>query len=160
MIRVRMAACLAAAVLAGCGENTAPGNDREASLEAPAPPAELSTASAVTTGVATHLLAAETMTDPDLRNVPDMTDRCVFRYTRIGFPVFIYGSEGGMIKLNGKLVPLPARGPGEYVDGPVSVTVRPLEEDEGEGGDPFPAEFILRLEGAPNELGFHGFSDC
>ena len=82
----------------------------------------------------------------------------MFRYTRVGLPIVIYGPQTGVIKLNGKLVPLVARGGGVYADGGVSVTVRPLEDPEGD--EPFPAEFVLRLEGEPNELGYHGFSGC
>lgn len=150
-----------AALLSACVENSAPGNDRESSLDPPSPPAEVSTASAALAGVGMHLLVPETMTDPDLRNLPaagERGERCLFRFTRVGLPVFAYGPDTGVVKLNGKLVPLPARGEGAYMDGGVRVTLRPLSDEEGEG--PFPAELVLRLPGEPNELGFRGFSEC
>lgn len=159
MIRPATMLALALGALASaCVENSAPGNDREASFEPPRPPAELATASAALDGVATELLFPQIMTNPDLRSVPDLGDRCVFRYTRVGLPVFVYGSPTGLIKINGKLVRLPAGGEGRYAEAGVRVTVRPLSDRE-DGGQ-FPAELVLRLQGAPNELGFHGFSEC
>lgn len=140
-----------------CVENTAPGNDREASLEPPPTAAELASASAALENVATEILYPQQITTADRRNLPVMEDRCIFRYTEVGFPIFVYGPATGVLKLNGKLVPLPARGDGVYAEGPVSVTIRPLDDREDEL---FGAEFVLRLESAPNELGFHGFSGC
>jgi hypothetical protein len=37
--------------------------------------------------------------------------------------------------------------------------VRSLKESAGDG-KPFPAECVLRLPDAPNELGFHGLAEC
>ena len=58
------------ALVTGCVENTAPGNDREASLDPPSLPAELASVSEALTGVGTHLLVAEVMTEADVRKSP------------------------------------------------------------------------------------------
>ncbi|NIP83442.1 MAG: hypothetical protein GWM90_31130 [Gemmatimonadetes bacterium] len=151
-----------AALAAGCVENTAPGNDREAAAESPSPAAEVASAGEALSGVATALVLPEILTEPDLRSLPGLGDRCVFRFTRVGYPAFVFGSTTGVIKLNGRLVPLPAGGDGLYAEGAVTVTVRPLSGEDGgaEDGGQVPAELVLRLQDAPNELGFHGFSEC
>lgn len=146
-----------AALAAGCVDNTAPGNDREAQLEPPAKAADVVPAAEATANVETGLLYPEIMTDPDRGNLPAMGERCLFRYTRVGLPVFAYGATTGVVKLNGKLVPLPSTGEGRYAEGAITVTVRPLEEQEA---GVFPAELVLRVADAPNELGFHGFAEC
>lgn len=156
LVRVTLLASLVA--LAACVENTAPGNDREAEREPPSPPAEVASAASALSGVATALLMPEIMTDADLGTLPEVGEQCTFRMTRVGLPVFVYGSTG-VIKLNQKLIPLEGLGSGRYASGPVDVTVRPLEEAV-EDGSQFPAELVLRLQGASNELGFHGFSEC
>lgn len=145
-------------VAAACTENTAPGNDREAELSPPEAPAEVAGVGAAIEGVGTELLVPQTMTDADLRNVRDMEYRCVFRFTRVGLPVFAYGSTG-VVKLNDKLVPIPATADGRYAAEGVTVTVRPLTRDAG-GGEPFVGELVLRLPNAPHERGYHGFSEC
>jgi hypothetical protein len=71
--------------------------------------------------------------------------------------VLIYGTSA-VVKLNGKLVPLRREGDGRYRAGGIDVTVRPLEDPED--GERFAAEFVLRLPGASNELGFHGSAAC
>lgn len=147
-----------AVLLTGCVENAAPGNDREASLDPPSTGAEVATAGEALKGVATELLVPQTMTEADLRNLPEAGDRCLFRFTRVGYPAFVYGSSTGAIKLNGRLVLLPARGPDLYATEGVRVTVRPLDERKANGQ--FGVELVLRLQGAPNELGYHGFSEC
>lgn len=141
-----------------CVENTAPGNDREAALEPPAPPAELASAGAALQNVATGLIMPEIITDADRTNLPGGVERCTFRMTTVGMPVLFYDGTA-VIKLNGKLVPLDGQGEGRFGSGGVEVMVRPLDEAETGGGQ-FEAEFVLRLEGAPNELGFHGFAEC
>jgi hypothetical protein len=111
--------------------------------------------------VETGLLKPEIMTDADIEVVADDADGCRFRMTRVGFPVFLYPSAGqgpGVVRLNGKLIRLPAAGSREYSADGVGVTIRALEEPDGEG--PFPAELVLRLPGAAHELGFHGFAEC
>lgn len=154
------AAALAAGlvVAAGCIDNPAPGNDREAELDPPARAAEVATAEAAISGVATGLLKPEIMTDADLESAPRIEDRCTFRFTRVGFPVLVYGSSG-VLKLNGKLVVLPRVGDGRYGAGGVEVRVRPLDGG-AERETSFAAEMVVGLPGAPDELGFHGYSGC
>ena len=162
MRRPALGLALAAVVAtAGCVENTAPGNDREAELEAPAPAAPLAAAGAAISGVATGLLKPQIMTDADLGGVPDAARACRFRMTRVGFPTFLYppgGAGDGVIKLNGKLVRLPGAA-GEFAADGVAVTLRELEDRPADGGL-VPAEMVLRLPGAPHELGFRGFAEC
>lgn len=166
MNRFRAAPAFALALLAAtCTENTAPGNDREAALSRPEPPSDIAEAPTATEGVATDLLIPQTMTDADVRNAPDVGEPCVFRFTRVGLPVFVYGSAG-VVKLNGKLVALPAareRGPHtdarRYAADPVAVTVRPLEGTASDGGR-VAAELVLRLDDAAHELGYHGYAEC
>lgn len=141
-----------------CTDNTAPGNDREAKLSSPEPAAEVTSVAAATEGVGTALLIPQTMTDADLGNIPATARRCVFRMTRVGLPVLAYGSTG-VLKLNDKLVSLPATGGGRYGAEGVTVTVRPLSENQRDG-ESFVAEFVLRLPHAPHERGYHGFSEC
>lgn len=145
-------------VVSACVENTAPGNDREASLDPPRPAAEVASADVALSGVATEILYPEDMTAADRRAAPGEGEGCAFRFTRVGLPVFLYGADTGVIKLNGKLIPLPGRGDDAYEEGGVRVSVRPLDDPEGD--EPFPAELVLRFQEAPNELGFHGFSGC
>jgi hypothetical protein len=150
------------ALASACTDNTAPGNDREAALDPPARAAEVMAAGAALQGVATGLVMPQIMTDADLGAVPATGRRCVYRMTRVGLPVLVYGSAGGVVKLNDKLVPLEAAGDGRFAADGVTVTVRPLEDDAGTtpDGELFEAELVLRLPGAPNELGFHGFAGC
>lgn len=148
-------------VLAGCVENTSPGNDRESQLDRAAPAAELVSASAAIAGVETSLLKPETMTEADVNSLGAGPNACVFRMTRVGYPVFIYSggaTASGTLKLNGKLVTLSGAGEGVFETGGVQVHLRPLEEAEGAGQRG--AELVLLLPGAPNELGFSGFAEC
>lgn len=159
MTRPVLALVLAvAAAGSGCVENRSPGNDREASREPAAPAAERMSVQEALDGVSTGLLYPEVLTDADLSSLPGSPGDCVFRFTRVGFPVFVFGTTEGILKLNGKLVALPASGEGRYSEGAVGVTFRPLDGEAEDG--PFSAELVLRLEGAPNELGFHGFAEC
>ena len=151
-------AATAAVIVAGCTANTAPGNDREAQLDPPARPAEVMPAGAALQGIATSLVIPQTMTAADLENVPDMPGGCMFRMTGVGEPVVVYGPQA-VVKLNGHLVPLPAVGSGRYGAEDVTVVVRPLNEPAEREGS-FAAEFVLRLPGAPHELGYHGFAEC
>lgn len=159
MMRPSLAFVLAVAALgSGCVDNSSPGNDREASLEPAAPAAELVSAQDAVDGVSTGLLYPDVMTDADLGALPESSVACVFRFTRIGFPVFVFDSAAGVLKLNGKLIRLPTTGEGRYAEGAVDVSFRPLEGDSDEGL--YAAELVLRLERAPNEIGFHGFAEC
>lgn len=142
---------------AACTDNVAPGNDREAELDRPAPPAEVSSASAALAGVSVGLVQPEIITDADLTAAPSVGSGCRFRFTEVGYPVVLYGSSA-VVKLNGKLVALPGGTDGRYAEGGVEVNVRPIGSEAS--GERFDAEFVLRLPGAPNELGYHGYAEC
>ena len=144
-------------IVSGCEKNSAPGNDREAQLSPAEPPAEVSSVGAAITGVATNLLIPQTMMDAELRNLPG-GERCLFGFARVGLPVLAYGSTA-VLKLNDRLVPLPASGDGRYAADDVSVSFRPIEDDP-EDGEPFATEFVLRLPGAEHEQGYRGYSRC
>lgn len=156
---LRLAGTLAIlGLVSGCTENIAPGNDREAALDAPEPPARVAGAGAALAGVSTGLIKPEPMTQADLGSLPAIDGACRFRMTKVGFPTLVYGSSA-VIKLNGRLVPLSAVGASRYASDGVEVSVRPLEPADDDGGR-FEAEFVLRLPGVPDELGFHGYSQC
>lgn len=147
-------------LVAGCVSNTAPGNDREAELEPAAPAAPMASAAEATANVEPSLLFPETMTDADVRAAGSTVGNCRFRFTRVGFPVLLY-SDGGtaVVKMNGKLIPLQPAGAGHFADAGVDITLRPL--DDAELDEPqFASELVLRLAGAPDELGFQGFAEC
>lgn len=157
--RATTVAALVGLISAGCVENTAPGNDRESALEPPSEPAPVASAASAIEGVAPHLLRLEIMTDADLAAAPRAGEEpCRFRYTRVGYPVLLYGSSA-VAKVNGKLVSLDGAGDGRYESGGIRVSVEPPGEERTAGGT-FEARMIVRLPGAPNELGFDGFSDC
>jgi hypothetical protein len=71
--------------------------------------------------------------------------------------VFAPGGSG-TIKLNGKLVPLPAAGEGRFAQGDLSVILRPRAE-EGAAGLPG-MDMIVLVPGAQDELGYASFVDC
>lgn len=145
-------------IISGCEENSAPGNDREAQLSPPSPPAEIASVGAAIEGVENDLLLPQPMTNGDLRNVPGGTGGCFFSYTRVGLPVVAYGAAA-TVKLNDKLVPLTALGEGQFGAGELSVTVVPMEEPRRDG-EPFVVQMVLWLPGADHERGFQGFSRC
>lgn len=148
-----------AVVAAACNENSAVGNDRESELDPPRPPAEVMAAGAALQGIASSLVIPQIMTPADRRNVPAVASPCTFRMTAVGEPVVVYSPQQAVVKLNGKLVPLPASGADSYAADGVTVTVRPLDGEE-QGEDAFEAEFILRLPGETNESGYHGSAAC
>ena len=160
MRRARPALAVAAVLLtAACNENSAVGNDRASELDPPRQAAEVMAAGAALQGIASSLVIPQIMTPADQGNVPAMESACLFRMTAVGEPVVVYGPRQAVVKLNGKLVPLTQSGEHTYAADGVTVTVRPLEgEAEAEGA--FDAEFVLRLPGAPDELGFHGYAEC
>lgn len=152
----------ASLVAGACLSNPAPGNDREAELDPPASPAEMAPVETALTGVDVSLLHPQIITGPDRTAVPEQPGRCAFRFTTVGFPVFFYSrapGAAGVLKLNGKLVSLEGGADGRFASGGVSVHLRPLDTDARTDGR-HRAELILRLPGAPHELGYHGFSEC
>ena len=147
--------------LAGCNSNTAPGNDREAALEAPAKAAPRVAASEALAGVATETLQPETMTPADLASLGGIKGRCVIRLTEVAAPSLVYGggADNAEIKLNGKLITLPATGAGTYTDGGLTVAVTPVDAP-AKAGKRRETEMVVLLPGAKNELGFRGYSVC
>lgn len=155
---VVVAMCFAATATA-CVGNTAPGNDREAALDPPPRPAQTASAEAAIAGVDVSLLHPQIMTEADLASTPA---ECRFRFTRVGHPVFVYSLpavEPGVVKLNGKLVPLDPDGNGRFASGGVSVELRRVDAEAGEPG-PQATDLVLTLPGAPDELGYRGSSEC
>lgn len=145
--------------LAACNRNTAPGNDREAQLDAAPTPAPIMPASAALANVATAIIKPETMTDADVRAIGGTRARCVFRLTEVAFPSFVFESgRRGFIKLNGKLIPVDAAGPDRYVSGDLLVTTR-LLGDEGSAGLQA-MELIVVPPGAKDEIGYRGYVVC
>lgn len=158
MTRSTLAACALLLGLAGCVENSALGNDREAELDPPEQAAERASAESLA-AIATGLLKPETFTPADLAALSGAW--CRFRYTDVGFPVFLFPATGNapaMIKLNGKMIPLPPVGDFQYAGGPVRVDLRlsdglPAAEAEE-------AVLVLWLAGASGEMGFLGEAEC
>lgn len=99
------------------------------------------------------------MSEADLAVIGGLEGRCAVRLTEVAFPSFVFTRGGeGTIKLNGKLVPLPAAGEGRFASGNLSVTLRPRDEsgDAGLQG----MDMIVLLPGEEDELGYAGFVDC
>jgi hypothetical protein len=145
--------------LAGCNRNTAIGNDREAQLDAAPSPAPVMAPEDALANVSTALVKPETMNQADLAAIGGLEGRCAVRLTEIAFPSFVFAPGGtGTIKLNGKLVPLPAKGEGRFAQGDLSVILRPRDES-GDAGLPG-MDMIVLVPGAEDELGYAGFVEC
>lgn len=148
-----------ALALAGCNQNTAIGNDREAQLDPVATAAPIEPASSALANVATALVKPETMTDADVSAIGGKKGRCVFRLTEVGYPTFVYDpGNQGFIRLNGKLIPVSAAGADRYTSGDLLVTTR-LLNDEGNAGLQA-QELIVVPPGAEDELGYRGYVLC
>lgn len=148
-----------AGALVGCNQNTAIGNDREAQLDPPATAAPIEPASAALANVAGALIKPETMTDADVEAIGGSEGRCVFRLTEVGFPTFVYEpGRQGVIKLNGKLIPVNAAGDSRYTSGDLLVTTRSLDEEGNAGLTAM--EMIVVPPEAKDELGYRGYSSC
>ncbi|MGB7406624.1 MAG: DUF6692 family protein [Pacificimonas sp.] len=142
-------------MLAACNSNTAPGNDRMAELEAAPSAAPQASAAGALESVAPEGLYPGILTDADIASIGDISNLCMFRMDRVGFPAFVHGGNGGgTIKLNGKLIALSQGGNGTYFDGGLIVE---LDENAGSGDD---AKMIIRIPGATDELGFRVYSSC
>lgn len=157
---MRAVAILAIALaLAGCNRNTALGNDREAQVDPAPTPAPVTAPQAALANVSAALVKPETMSDADLAALGGMEGKCAVRLTELGFPSFVFApGEAGAIKLNGKLIPLPAAGRGRFSEGGLRVILRPRDErgDAGLAG----MDMIVLPPGAKDEIGYAGFIDC
>ncbi|MEL7706166.1 DUF6692 family protein [Citromicrobium bathyomarinum] len=147
------------ATLAACNQNTAIGNDRKAQLDPPETAAPIMSAEAALGNVSTAIIKPETMSDADLRALGPNADECLFRLTEVSYPALAFrDGDGATIKLNGKLIPLEAAGPDQFMSGELRVNLRTLdyEGDAGMTG----MEMVVVPPGAEDELGYHGFRDC
>lgn len=145
--------------LGGCNRNEAIGNDRAAQLEPAPSPAPLMAPGAALENVAGALVKPETMSEADLAAVGGLEGRCAVRLTEVAFPSFVFSPGGtGTIKLNGKLVSLPAAGAGRFAAEGLAVTLRPRDE-RGDAGLAA-MDMIIVLPGGEDELGYAGFVDC
>lgn len=154
-----ISAAALALTLAGCNQNTAIGNDREADLDPPAKPSPIQPAAGALQNVAAAIVKPETMSEADIAAIGGTQGRCIYRLTEVGYPVFVYepGAQG-FIKLNGKLIPLTAGGADRFVSGELVVTTRDLDSTGNAG---LPAqEIIVVPPGAEDELGYHGYVEC
>ena len=146
-------------VLTACNENTSPGPDREAQLAAAPTPSAIASAAEALDGIATESVTVEPMTSADIAALGEAAGDCRFVMTEVAFPSLAY--EPGVratIKLNGKLIIMPATGPHSYEEGPLRVLLRPLE-GEGDAGLPM-EEMIVLLPGAEDERGYRGYRQC
>lgn len=95
--------------LSGFNENTELGNDREAQVDPAPTPSLIAGADAALDNVATALVKPETMSAADLAAIGGLAGKCAIRLTEVAHPSFVYQpGEAGTIKLNGKLIRLPA----------------------------------------------------
>lgn len=147
------------AAVSACNQNTALGNDREAQVDPAPAPAPIMGAAAALENVATEIIKPETMSTVDIAALGGLTGRCAMRLTEVAHPSFLYrAGERGTIKLNGKLIVLPAAGENRFAGDGLSVTLRP-NGDEGDAGLEG-MNMIILLPDAKDELGYSGFVDC
>lgn len=159
MNRIIFAASALSLGVAGCNQNTAPGNDREAELEPPASPVAIEPASVALANVATAIIKPETMTQADVKAIGGTDGRCVFRLTEVGFPSFVYeAGEEGFIKLNGKLIPLQAAGRDRFTSDNLLVATRAVDETGNAGMQAM--EVIVVPPEAKDEIGYRGYVKC
>ncbi|RPF71019.1 DUF6692 family protein [Aurantiacibacter spongiae] len=145
--------------LAACNQNTAIGNDREAALDPPAAAAPIEPAETALANIATALVKPETMTDADIAALGGTSGRCVFTFTEVGFPAFVYRpGEQGFLKLNGRIIPLSATGADRFVSGGLVVATRFVDETGNAGLQAM--EILVVPPQAGDELGYRGYTTC
>lgn len=156
---MRALALAAVAALAACNQNTELGNDREGQIEPAPTPAPIMGAAAALANVATEVIKPETMSDADIAALGGRQGRCAVKLTEVGFPSFLFEPGGsGAIKLNGKLIPLPAAGERRYQDGELLVALKPVDETGNAGLKAM--EMIIVPPGAKDEIGYRGYVQC
>lgn len=118
-----------------------------------------------------------TMNDAEIRKALEAGPRCQFRYTSSGRPVLVVSAQpggpglGGVVKLNGHLVPLqatPAEGggvpPGSLLltAGPIRVTVTPDGGEQAAEAGVMPrreASMVFEV-GQELKAGYRGYLGC
>ena len=155
----RITSALLLLALAACIDDVAPGNDREAHLDPPPTPAPRAPAASLA-AIDPGMLKPHTLTAADLAQLPlDVDGACAFHYTTVGAPVVAYAADSpATLKLNGTLIDLPPAGDRVWEDAGLRVEIRPHEA--GADDRRRPADLVVRMAAAPDELGFHGLVDC
>ncbi len=145
--------------LAACNENTSPGADREAQVDPAPTPSQRASAAEALDGIATESITVETMTRADIAALGEAAGDCRIVLTEVAFPSLAYQpGVRATIKLNGKLITMPATGERSYAEGPLQVRLQPVE-GEGDAGLPL-EEMIVLLPGAEDERGYRGYRQC
>ncbi|QZH74225.1 MAG: hypothetical protein JY451_11030 [Erythrobacter sp.] len=145
--------------LAACNQNSALGNDREAQLDPAPTPAPVVGAAAALENVANPVIKPETMSTADIAALGGLEGKCAIRLTEVAHPSFVFeAGASGAIKLNGKIIPLPAIGSNQFGEDNLTVTLSPTSDvgDAGLSG----MDMVLVLPGSEDELGYAGFVDC
>lgn len=159
MRRLSFLATGVALALAGCNQNTAIGNDREADTAPPEPAAPIRSAGAALGKLSTALVKPETMSEADVAAIGGTGGRCVFRLTEVGYPAFVYEPDGrGFIKLDGTLIPVAAAGEGGFASGQLRIATRMLDGTGNAGLREM--EMLVVPPGAGDELGYRGYVQC
>jgi hypothetical protein len=160
---------LATALLIGCAESGAPDDARPHSPE----PATVAAAAEALAGAHVPALDPASLNDAEIRKVIGSRPHCLFRYTSSGRPVAVAASipdgslDVGVVKLNGRLVPLKAdhgvpglRGSFVLVSDPVRVTVQPYLPAPAEPGEaPVDAQMVFEV-GQALRVGYAGYAEC
>jgi hypothetical protein len=160
-------------LLTGC-DNEAP-DDETQPARAPEIP-RIVTAQEALTGAHIPTLDPATMNDAEIRKAIGAGPRCVFRYTSAGKPVLAVSTGatdvtvGGIVKLNGHLVPLkaaPIEPAGRGSDilllaEPIRMTITPDRGVQAEDRDRLrrqQANMIFEV-GQSLRVGYRGYLDC
>ncbi|WP_230532409.1 DUF6692 family protein [Microvirga roseola] len=162
-------------LVAGCSESEAPDDDLS-SIRAPEI-TRIMPASEALTGAHIPSLDPAPMVDAAIQKALGAGPRCEFRYTTAGRPVLAAGMQpdgtpsGGIVKLNGSLVPLGpvpvdiAAGPEGLLllaADPVRVAVMPIIDDEAEEREGLRRQEATMIFEVGQELrvGYRGYLDC
>lgn len=150
---------MAALSLSACNQNTALGNDRAAQLQPAPTPAPVEPVEAALANVSPAIIKPETMSPADIEALGGRAGRCAMTLTEVAYPSFLFETgAAGVIKLNGKLIPLPEVREGVYRAGDLTVSISLLDEEGNAGSQGM--QMIVVPPGADDELGYHGYVQC